>query len=226
MTNKHIPQAVVIDFDRTLSDVQKSVEHLYAVTKEFGIDAEKIESARRALEDDGGTFEPITYLQSVLTKDQMKEFYAKFLATRMDSFFDDAHPFLSLLEANNIPYYVLTYGVSSIWQELKVKGSGYDGPMKIMDHSDKGAEIAKWRNSEKKYALPLFQNIQWTADTICLIDDKASAFKSLPEDCTGYLIQRSKTQLPSQQGKVGNHIQTIKSLSELTIQNKILTLKR
>lgn len=210
-----------------MSDVQKSVEHLYAVVKDFGIDALTIETARTQLEDDGGTFEPITYLQSVLSKEQMQEFYKKFLEVKMDSLFSDTQPFLNLLKENHIPFYVLTYGVSYKWQELKVGGSSYTGPMKVMEHSDKGAEIKTWKNSEGKYVLPIQQNdsTEWIADTICLIDDKASAFKSLPDDCTGFLIQRNETLLPSQQGEIPNHVQLIKSFNELTIRNQLLKLQ-
>ena len=222
----HVPQIVVIDFDRTLSDVKASVEHLYAVTKDFGIDEQTVEAARTQLEDDGGTFEPITYLKTQLSDEQMEAFYQQFLATKMDSLFPDAQPFLQLLEENEIPFYVLTYGVSFKWQELKVGGSSYNGPMKVMDHSDKGAEIIKWKNADGKYVMPTSQldKATWVADTICLIDDKASAFKSLPDDCTGYLIQRSETILPSQQGQTPEHVQLIKSFGDLTItDHKLLT---
>lgn len=219
------PELVVIDFDRTLGNVDASMERLYLASAAVGLDANVIKEARLSTENDGGSFDPYTFVQQTLSPEALETFNTHFITADGPSIlYDDAEPFLKQLDLNAVPYHVLTYGVNPEWQRLKVAASGYKGSMTVMDHIDKGAYINEWKHENELFS-PDEDGITLSAKTVSLIDDKAKAFTSLPGDCHGFLLQRAGEILPSQQGNIAPHVAVITSLEELIIKNGSL-LKR
>jgi hypothetical protein len=218
-----IPQIVAIDFDRMLASDEVSMERLYAVAIDFSINTRHIDAAREQTEQDGGSFEPLTIVKTELDDDARFEAFLEHYKS-LDGYpllFPDAAPFLSRLDEAGVAHKVLTYGVSALWQETKILASGYTGDFEVMEHSDKGHRIAAWKRDGKYVFERPDQGIVYLADTICLLDDKAKAFASLPTDCTGFWIKRSEVLLPSQRGEVPRDlVQDIYSLGELAVQNQ------
>jgi hypothetical protein len=219
-----VPQLVVLDFDRMLASDETSNERIYAAAVEFNVDVAALDKAREGIEQDGGSFEPLTTIQGLVAPDTFRAIVERFKTE--DAYpllYPDASPFVDRLDAAGVPHMVLTYGVSPAWQELKVTSSGYDGSFVVMEHSDKGERIASWRNEAGKYVFEdADKGVRYEADFVCLLDDKAKAFKSLPSDCTGYWVKRSEILKPSQQGTVPTHVEGIYGLTELVVQDKRL----
>jgi len=234
-----VSQAVIIDFDRTMVDSDKCIERLFAIAETFNndkqvIDVQKIKAEMKKVEDTGGSFNPLKYVEAALTIDQMKDFKDKFINAEGDPVaYADVTPFIQMLDDNAIPYAVLTHGVSKEWQELKIKASGYNGPYKIIEHREKAKEIANLQSSEARYRFSsLYENSpQGTheniiANTICLIDDKAVAFNGLPPSCIGYLLVRGEKRQKSQQGKIPWNTVPIRSLENLEAVNHRIQFKQ
>lgn len=213
-----VPQLVALDFDRTLGDVSASMERLYLAAKECGIEADSIIAAQKATEADGGSFDPLPFVQKQLTPQLIETFYAYFLSDGPSILYPDAKRLLEKLAKSGVPHHVLTYGVNVKWQELKLYASGYRGSYLIMPTSDKGSEIEGWQNQGGQFRLyDQKKETMYLAPSVCLIDDKAVSFHALPDTCTGYLLQRPGGKLSSQQGEVSSSIQVISSLDELDI---------
>lgn len=221
-----VPQIVVLDFDRMLASDEVSMERLYAVSVELNLDNKLIDDARVATENDGGSFEPLTIVEQLLgSQERFETFLERYRAiSGYELLFPDAQPFLGRLDEAGVPHRVLTYGVSTLWQQLKIQGSGYSGPYDVMEHSDKGERIASWRNAAGKYEIVCEnERTLYVADSVCLLDDKAKAFKSLPKDCTGFWVKRTEVLLPSQRGEVPrDRVEEVYSLGELVVRDRRL----
>lgn len=200
------PVGFVLDFDRTLGDVDAALTRFYNAASVLGIDIEAIKEARKLKENDGGSFNPLEHIPTVLIPQLEEQFVA---GDGPSILYSDVKPFLANLQDQGIPHHVVTYGDSK-WQELKLRASGYRGEATVIKDKDKGAHISA-TYSEGVY------KVGFKAKSTILIDDKADAFKSLPQDCKGYFIQRSGTKLKSQEGELPPHVTTIRSLSEIVL---------
>jgi hypothetical protein len=220
-----VPQLVAIDFDRTLADVAAALTRLYAVAETYGIDKREIEAKRIITEDDGGTFDPLSLIEEKLPPEKVAQFRDDFIARKGPPLlYDDSLIFLQGLEESRMPYHLLTYGVNPKWQELKIRASGFVGDVTIMDHPRKGEAIAKWRQPDGRYGLRQGNKL-YVANYVCLIDDKATAFTSLPEGSSGFLVQRSIISLPSQRGALPPGIVKVFGLTELIVKQGRITKK-
>lgn len=220
-----VPQLVVLDFDRMLSDVEASTERLYAIATDFNIDVTALEAARRNAEQDGGSFAPLNIIKELLDERALRLLVGRYKALKgYEVLFPDVAPFIRRLEAAGIPHMVLTYGVSELWQLCKVRASAYAGPVEILDHADKGRHIASWRDDAGVYVFEdKRQGLRFEAESVCLLDDKAKAFADLPEDCTGFWVKRSEVLLPNQRGSIPeDRVESIYGLAELAVNDRRL----
>lgn len=197
----------VLDFDRTIGDVDVALARLYSAVSMAGIDTKVIEEARIAAKNVGASFNPMEHVPHELHS-QVSE---HFLATEGPSLlYPDAKEFIDRLTQKEIPHEVVSTG-DTLWQALKIGASGYDGPITIIDNPYKGRYISESRTNSGIYDLGA------RARNIILIDDKADAFQGLPQDCKGYFIQRSEAKLKNQEGKLPPHVATIRSLNEIVL---------
>jgi phosphoglycolate phosphatase-like HAD superfamily hydrolase len=223
-----IPEAVVLDFDRTLGIVENCKERLYLAAGACGLSTGHIKDAGKQVENDGGSFDPLTFVQDALDTDAYEAFCNRFIAVSEENkelpvLYDDAYTLLGRLQHSDTPYYIMTYGVNEEWQRLKIVASGHPVGCTIMSTSDKGKQI----ESEDTFGLRVAAHgtkTEYTADAMVLIDDKAVAFNGLAKDCKGFFIQRGEL-MPSQRGTLPPNVQTIHSLEELIPNDAGILLK-
>ncbi len=219
-TDKEVPfkQLLIIDFDRTLGDVDASMQCLYAASDVVGITTQQIKVAQKQTEDDGGSFEPLSHIYRLLSESERSIFKKTFIQLGRETIlYEDAQTFLEVIKF--LPHCVLTYGVSRDWQELKIQASGYTGPYKIVNTTSKGAIITSWQSPDSLYHLQQPDGTTVKAQSVCLIDDKPIAFSGLPAGAIGFLIQRHSNLLPSQRGELPPGVSIINSLSEIEFKN-------
>ena len=207
-----VPQLVALDFDRTLGDTAAIMERFYVVAESLGVDLEAIKIAQKEIENDGGSFDPLTFVPEAL----QEQFKTNFLAIKEPPLlYADASELLEMLQQAPVPYHVITYGTNPKWQELKLLASGYQGSYTVLSHSRKGEEISGWKEASGKF-INVIDNIRYIADSVSLIDDKAVSFTALPVGCTGFLLKRGEMRA-NQQGIIPQGVQLIESLRELSI---------
>jgi hypothetical protein len=138
--------------------------------------------------------------------------------------YPDASRFLLRLQVANFPHSIITYGINTEWQLLKIDATGYRAATKIMSTPDKGAEIERCRHEDGiySYGQMLGGGDTFHAASAVLIDDKATAFRGLPENCSGFFLQRSEQLLASQRGEVPEKVIAIRSLDELHVRDGVL----
>lgn len=218
---RSVPQAVVLDFDRTLGSVEASMARLYSAADAVGLTTADIAEAQKRIEDISGSFEPLSTVREALDDEAYAAFKEHFLTAEGPAImYDDAVRLLERFDEAEMPYAVMTYGVNAEWQALKVAASGYKGRVIIMDHTDKGTDMSAMRNEDGVYELSVGEDesVRVRADSLCLVDDKAQSFRSLSEDNTGFMVVRGELK-PSQQGALPENVQTITSLDALEIVN-------
>jgi ribosomal protein S18 acetylase RimI-like enzyme len=223
---RHVSQIAVIDFDRTLGDVEASMARFYNTASSFGINQELVRNAQAATENDGGTFEPLSYIKSSLEPDDYESFKEEFITVDGPPImYPEAQNFLDMLQENTMPFVVRTWGVSAEWQDLKLAAAGYTGSYEVISTKDKGAEINSWRqenvDGSSVIVVPSGSTDREviTADSAVLIDDKALSFTSLDSKDDGFWIVPSDGILmKSQQGTVPDNVQKA-SLDDLTVMN-------
>ncbi len=222
--SRHVPQVAIIDFDRTLGDVDASMKRFYNAAEFVGVNAAHVKSAQTKTEADGGTFEPLSFVKDQLDEEGYAAFKNHFITADGPSImYPESQPFLDMLTEKNMPFVVRTWGVSAEWQHLKIAAAGYTGAYEVMDKKDKGAEIESWRqetaDGNSIIVVPDHPSSPEliTADSAVLIDDKASSFKSLNRKDTGFwIVPKDGELLKSQQGDVPANVQKT-SLDELTV---------
>jgi len=222
-----VPQFVVIDFDRTIGNSNAIMSRFYGLAQAFGVNTKHIFEKQKQIESQKRSFDPLPLLREELGNDdnKMKEFKRRFVESKDPPIlYEDVNPFLGMLDQNNMIYCVLTYGVSKEWQEWKIESSGYSGRSVTIDHEDKGAEVARWQTADGTYEITDDEYEIIRASSVCIIDDKKKAFKSLPENSTGYWLQRPDATESSKAGELpdARDIKEIHSLNELTVSNGTL----
>lgn len=244
-----VPDILVLDFDRMLGDVDYCVERLYTVAALHGIRTDAIREARARVEDDGGTFEPLTYIKTLFSDkdgtglytpspsyEQFTYDYVTFqepleYPLEVDAYgaesrsvlYPDAHRLLARLAQANIPYIVMTYGVSPEWQQLKLMAADHPLGYTVTSTPQKSKALLGMRGDDGLFSMYVAANGKpaiYRAARLLFIDDKAAAFEDFPQDPAyrGLRLQRSSQLLPSQQGDLPPGVESFSSLDHLKIQ--------
>lgn len=226
MPTYHIPEVMVLDFDRMLGDVSACMQRFYTAADLEGIDTERIAVARKGIEDDGGSFEPLSYVKEQLNEDSYRSFCRNFIsADGPEVLYPDAQRFLLALQYADVPHIIMTYGANPEWQQLKLRASGYAVGYIITDTPDKGASLMALRSTTGTGEPGTFNMYvaahgcaKYYAEKLTFIDDKATAFANFPEDdrYKGFWLQRD-TLLESQKGSIPRNVEIIHTLDELII---------
>ncbi len=218
----------VLDFDRTLGSTVLLYE-LFQEIVESVVDNEamhRLDNARHAVEDGGGSFDSITYVQDVLAgvgkADSWQQIEDEFIARAHQSGFLEpgAQRLIDYLDAHHYPYGIVTYG-GEAWQRLKIRAVGLDAlPAIVTKTQGKGNLIASWRQADGQYAVPGSLNRNGEAlavHSVVLIDDNALNFEGLPSDATGYYIQNATTRDRGNQltAPIPQHVRTVAGLDEV-----------
>lgn len=221
-----IPEELVLDFDRMLGDVSACMTRFYTAAELAGFEVDGIKEARKVTEDDGGTFEPLSYIKERLDETSYEIFCKDFIfQPGPDVLYPDAQRFLSILQYADVPHTIMTYGVNPEWQRLKLKASGYPMGCTITDNPDKSAGLQALRSTTPtgepgtfNMQIAAYGRANYRAESLIFIDDKAKAFANFPQDpqYRGFWLQRGGL-LPSQEGSVPSNVATIHSLDELMV---------
>ena len=208
----------VIDLDRTLMDGELPDELFVDICLEHGIDKQALRAYKAKLEADGGSFDIIDYLRSIRTPDDViASLCGKFItiAGERKLLFADVVQLLQAFDATGQVALILTYGGRE-WQLAKLQAAGLTSrPYLITTNKRKGDLISSW-SVTTGYEVVATDGQRLVASTVKLIDDKASSFDGLPEDCNGYLIRRPGLRvLPSQEGDVAAHVEVLSGLAAL-----------
>jgi len=231
-----VPELLVLDFDRMLSDTDVCTDRLQTIVADYGIDAAELNEAAAAAKNanDGGSYEPLSYIAKRLneihgTDSAMEQVRQRFVTDEgTDVLYPDAHRFLRRINEAGIPHVVMTYGISAEWQRLKLQAAGYPIGFTITDTPDKGAALQRLQNPETgKFDLHDFthNDTLYHADRLTFLDDKAIAFSNLPQnpDFRGFWIQRG-TLTDNQKGTVPPNVAVIQSLDQLILDQDGVTL--
>ncbi|MDB5167489.1 MAG: hypothetical protein JWN26_634 [Candidatus Saccharibacteria bacterium] len=210
-----------IDFDRCLSDTDKLDKIFYELAGDEypQLDAVELLRARNEIENTGRTFDQIGALQKVFNESELADFLDVFIsrAIREDVLSLGARDFIKALESHNLPYGLVTFG-GIRWQQVKIKASGVDSiPTLITDHTGKGEIIAKWQQTDGTFLIPSDLTAkELYVKTVVLLDDKAIAFKGLPQASRGYWVQSTtKPLLPSQTGAIPDNVRIARGLDQV-----------
>jgi hypothetical protein len=214
-----------IDFDRCLSDTPKLDEVFYQLAREYSkLDVEELIKARRAIEDQGESFDQVGALSERLTASEMSDFFGEFIkrASNQEVLSAGARQLMEALKRNNKPFSIVSYG-DMRWQSIKIEASGlWSVPTLITDHKRKAEVVASWQQADKSFLIPKDLNPdKMSAKQIVLLDDKAIAFSGLPAEARGYWVQPSIGELlPAQKGEVPDNVRTVRGLLEVvTLEN-------
>jgi hypothetical protein len=211
-----------IDFDRCLSDTEKLDEIFYQLIAEYKeLDSDQLLKAKNEIENNGGSFDQVEALQSLLSPEKLQELFDEFIerALAQDTLCPGASELLKSLEQNKRTFGIVSYG-NPLWQTIKMKASGVDTlPALITDHKRKGEIIASWQQGDKTFLIPSIfsaDGVSIQAKTVVLIDDKAVAFGDLPDEARGYWVQSlSGIILPSQTGDIPENVRIAHGLSQI-----------
>lgn len=180
----------VIDFDRTLIDVDEMMNLAEKACEGLGIDFPAIRREQERASEEAWSYSPLETIRKAGEKNfgLFKERFLK-AANPKKLVFADGAEYINKLDQAGRPYMIMTYAADVTWQKMKLEASGFSSVPHIITLSKlKGREISGWRLDDGTYKPPL-ENIK-PADSIVLIDDRLRVFKDLPEDCTGYFINR------------------------------------
>lgn len=201
-----------IDLDRTLLNTNFVMSIVEKSCDQVGIKYDHAKIKKLALEQNGLSFEPLSYIKSC-GDDKYENFERAFIenSDKEDLLYPDAHRLLKRLNDNSIDFLILTFGPIK-WQTLKLSVSKLiDNPYVITDTQDKAAVISEWYFSNS-FNSP-FDHIA-PKKNIVLIDDKPKAFLSHHPNCIGFLLDREEAfediELPS-------GVTRIKSLDEVSV---------
>jgi hypothetical protein len=207
-----------LDLDRTLTEVLATNSLLEQVCTGFSVDIDALKNAQANAELVGESFQEHRYLLDNLDpRFSIAEVEQAFMVAAKDAqlLYNDAKTFINELDERNLPIIIVTYGERN-WQSLKVRASGLDKyPCIVTNQKVKGDLIASWRKITGEFA-PQGYDENLLSTSVVLVDDKAESFKSLPNDCLGFLIRRPNEKiLESQKGDVGENVIKVASLSEI-----------
>lgn len=210
---------VWVDLDRTLVDPDLTMQRFYRAALASGVEGDKIkqiEEERVRSEARLISFEPLSQISRL---DEQK-FISAFLEDTTNIAYPDSEPFIKQLRNSGIRFNILTYGVNSVWQGLKLKASKFNGDGLIIDTPKKLDYFASRTDDSGNYRID--NNGRITARSLVLIDDKPEAFYSgdkpqLPAECSGFLVIRDQSRL--QDRAIPEGVDLVSDLSELTVRN-------
>lgn len=204
----------IIDLDRTLIDVEKVMEVTGAVCKEMGIDFKKIYKDQQDLSKRGTAYSPFGYISKRARVD-INQFRARFIERSKNGriLFSDSQDFIDSLKRNSFDFLILTHGVDDSWQELKIKAAGLsDIPYVIVKDRYKSRFISNWFSNG--HIHPGIDRLSIYKRCI-FVDDRKEAFIDMPDNCQGYLLDRTE-KLSEQAVDQVTGIKVIKTLSEIS----------
>lgn len=205
----------IIDLDRTLVDVSKVMKFTEVVCNEIGIDFAKIYETQQDLHSRGTAYSPISYIkaQSGQKVVKFKNFFIE-LAREDKLLFDDARQLLTQLNQKNRDIMVLTHGAEEDWQLLKLEATSLISiPHIIVNTRRKSAIIRSWVTKDGRYK-PSLKGLS-TYKSCVFIDDRMEAFDEFPDNCEGYLLDRTGNYKNDK--KLPRNIKIINTLSEVSI---------
>lgn len=217
---------VWVDLDRTLIDPDLAMQRFYNAAHATGVESDKIkqiEEARVRFEAKRLSFDPLSHLSGI---DEQK-FITAFLEDPTNIAYSDSEPFIKQLRNSGIRFNILTYGVNSVWQGLKLKASKFNGHGLIIDTPKKLDYFASRIDDSGNYRID--NNGHITAKSLVLIDDKPEAFyigdtPQLPAECSGFLVIRDQSRL--QNRVVPEGVSIVSGLSEFMVRNGRIVKKR
>lgn len=180
----------VIDFDRTLVDVDEVMNLAEKACEGLDIDFSVIKAEQDRASEEAWSYSPLDTIRKTGEKnfELFKERFQE-LADPKKLVFADGADYIKKLEQTDRPYMIMTYAADEGWQNMKLRASGfYSVPHIITFSKSKGREIAGWRLDDGKYKPPLDRVAP--ADSVTLIDDRLRVFVDFPADCTGYFLNR------------------------------------
>ncbi|HEX4662675.1 MAG TPA: hypothetical protein VH144_03600 [Candidatus Saccharimonadales bacterium] len=222
---KEVPTLGVIDFDRTLGSTPAIMARFDAAVMRCGLDQQAVDDMRAEQHRREAVGETVSLLGFIRERgDEFVEAFKQAFIEAKDypiGYYnhageDESASFLERLQAADMPYVIVTYGVDEEWQQLKLDAAGYAGPRMIVDHPRKADIINSWRQPDGTYRLELHDEVIIAEET-WLIDDKAKAFDGYAGE--GFWIQRGDL-LPSQRGEVGNNVHILRSLDEIRFEDR------
>jgi hypothetical protein len=184
-----------VDMDRTLLDTELTFDKFARLCVcNHVVNGDVLDEAKRATEGSVGSFDVMNYLKDYgVEADTIDGLYQEFAANKEgdELLYDDAVPFITRLDEAGIPNLILTKG-SETWQTAKLLAAGmYSRPHFITPVAAKGELITTWRTREG-YQVASSAGKLLVARSVILVDDKLESFEGLPDDCAGFLIDRSK----------------------------------
>lgn len=221
-----VPQAVLLDWDRTLGHVDGAMNRLRAVVTGHGVDGAILEDVL----DIGGVEEPLSALASRLSTRgvavTLEHIRAGFMEMTSHSvIYPDAPALMNRIESSGAPHMILTYGHEE-WQNYKIQGAPCGTHFQVLDHSNKGPHIERMRSPDGTYDFYALKDGKPTAvyraQSVALVDDRVVSLQGLPEGCTGYLLRRPGEKLKANQLGEWPSEFTIASLGQLVMQDGLL----
>ncbi len=202
-----------IDIDRCVLKTGDCVGITLEAAEAFGMTAEEtaaVCAAQAAIEQDGGSFEPLSAIKAALpTKKYMA--FGDFLlkSTQAQGVYPDAARLQQRLWrpgdlGQPFPHYYATWGVSPLWQGVKAPMADCHGLVVITRSSDKGPLMDELEGpSGTDDLIGVDTNgtpvAVFHAPSQEIVDDKTNAVKSLSRKNRGKVLwRRDEKRLPSQ----------------------------
>jgi hypothetical protein len=217
------PRLWALDLDQTMLDTDMFFDQTAVVCKREDITGgQDLHAVRAEIEASGGSFDTFGYLAGQGASDEELDGLATILGDNQEGreyLFADTPDFLNILNEHGDPSLVVTYG-SMRTQLPKLRATGLDSmPYLITPIKKKGDLIQTWVDDGYKVTSDNGHKLE--GGLVLLVDDKPGSFAGLPEDSTGYLVQR-KPPKPSQMGTVPDRITKVQDLATIT---RIVTTK-
>lgn len=211
-----------IDFDRCISNTDALFDVFYAVVDDHEeLNREQLIKARKAIEDNGGSFDQITALKEHLSETSLLAFIDEFIqrSRTQDLLNPGSRELMGALDANSVAYGIITYG-NSDWQDIKIRASGISGiSVLITPHGRKAEIVNSWQKDDGLFTIPHTlapTDGELRTETVVLIDDKALAFTHLSSHARGYWVKSSTASLlPSQIGDVPDNVSEVFSMADI-----------
>lgn len=214
----HTSEYWVLDFDRCLGS-----EALYT---DAYIAAEQLDPSIRnglyqvqmRVESEGGSFDIVSYLDVLdeTLRDEFLDMYERLTHNHETERYRaaGATALIEYLQAAGIPFTIMTYG-GELWQEAKLKAARLDVlPHRIIQRKEKAKIIDNWYDTQKRGFAITGENV--LADSVCLVDDKAVAFRGLHRKARGYYLHHNNSiSRLSQQGIVPKRVVDVGSLEDI-----------
>jgi hypothetical protein len=212
--NLVVPQVAVLDFDRSLVDVEASFEAILDAARGTAVDPEQLRQARYQTEQARGSFSPFRYIEDTWGAEQA-DAVSLALATGgiRSQYYPDVAPFLGRLSANGMPSFVMSYTNHLDGQFGKIISSPYDGGLMIVPGPDKGKyeETFRFDDGFHLHRTGSPSGSICIAQEACLVDDNFASLRNWSGP--GYYLLRGKPldmELPA-------NITPIQTLNELDV---------